>query len=98
MSLELIDLNSPLLLELIVTTEELRGKKNDTELGLKNQHKVITQSLGRKQSNLKLIRGQNVSSYYGKNWKVINHNNENWCIIYLAITTVMTELLNQKKK
>ena len=42
MSLELIDLNSPLLLELIVTTEELRGKKNGTELGLKNQHKVIT--------------------------------------------------------
>ena len=77
MSLGLINLNSPhaLLSQLTVTTEKLWKKKNSTEQGLKNQQKVITQSLERNQSN------QNVSTYYGKNWKPINYNDENWCIL-----------------
>ena len=39
MRLEFSDLNIFPLLQLIVTTEKLWGKKNDTERGLKNQRK-----------------------------------------------------------
>ena len=37
-------------------------------------------------SNLKSIKGQNVSSYYGKNWKVIT-------IYLIIIITVIIEII-----
>ena len=39
-------------------------------------------------SNLKRIKSQNVSSYYGKSWKVIT--------IYLTIITVTIEIILKK--
>ena len=70
------------------------GKKNGAEQGLKNQQKMITESLERKKmtkrkSNLKSIKSQNVNSYYGKNGKVITIN--------FIIITVITEIIVKKQ-
>ena len=73
-----------------MTTEKLWGKKNGTERGLKNQPKNDNIEFRKKKmtkwkSNLQSKNIQNVSSYYGKNWKVIT--------IYLIIVTVIIEII-----
>ena len=47
MPIEFINLNSPSVIAVTVTTEKLWGKKNNRERGLKNQQKMIIESLGR---------------------------------------------------
>ena len=73
-----------------MTTEKLLGKKNGTELGLKNQQKNDEIEFRKKKmtkwkSNLKSKNILNVSSYYGENWKVVT--------IYLIIVTVIIEVI-----
>ena len=67
--------------QLNAKTEKLWGKENDT--------KLITHSLEKKRtkwkSNFKSIYSKNVSSYSGKNWKLIT--------LYLIIVTVTIEII-----
>ena len=79
------------------------GKKNGAEQGLKNQQKMITESLERKKmtkrkSNLKSIKSQNVNSYYGKNGKVITTNVIIITIITETIVKMTIMLMNNNNK
>ena len=51
---EFPDLNSPLLLQSIVTTKKLWEKKNTTKRGFINQQKMIIQNLGRKNDKVEI--------------------------------------------
>ena len=68
------------------TTEKLWGKENDTKQSLTNQQKLITQSLEKKRTKWKSnFKSMNVSSYSGKNWKLIT--------LYLIIVTIIIEII-----
>ena len=54
MPIEFINLNSSPVIAVTVTTEKLWGKKNDRERSLKNQQKMITESLGRKNDKVEI--------------------------------------------
>ena len=89
MPLAFIDLNSPPVVAVDGDNRKAMGKEKWHRTRFEKQN-IIPQSLGRKKtpkwkSNLKSINSWIVSSYCGKNQKVI--------IIYLIIVTVTTEIL-----
>ena len=90
MPLELIDLNSPPVVTVNRDNRKAMGKekwhRTRFEKSTKNDNRVQKEKKKTKwKSSLKSINNQNVSSYYGKNWKVIT--------IYLIIVTVILEII-----
>ena len=87
---EFIDLNSPPVVTANRDKQKAMGKekwhRRRSEKSTKNDNRVQKEKKKTKwKSSLKSINNQNVSSYYGKNWKVIT--------IYLIIVTVILEII-----
>ena len=83
MPLEFIDLNSP---HVECDNRKAMGKGKWYKTKFDNQQKLITQSLEKKRTKWKSnFKSMNVSSYSGKNWKLIT--------LYLIIVTVIIEII-----
>ena len=91
MPLEFIDLNSPPVAAVNCDKRKATGKEKWHKTRIKNSTKNDNMEFRKKtmtkwKSNLKSIRSYNVSSYYGKNWKVIT-------IYLIIIITVIIEII-----
>ena len=90
MPIEFIDLNSPHVVPVNCDNRKAMGKEKrhgtKFEKSTKNDNRQFRKKkMAKWKSNLKSMKGQNVNSYYGKNWKVITIN--------LIIITVIIEII-----
>ena len=90
MPLEFIDLNSAPVTTVNSDNRKATGKekwhRTRIKKSIKNDNiEFRKKTMTKWKSNLKSKKNQNVSSYYGKNWKVIT--------IYLIIITVIIEII-----
>ena len=91
MPLELIDLNSRPVVAVNCHNRKAMGKKKWDRMRLEKSTKNDNIEFRKKtitkwKSNFKSTKSQKVSSYYGKNWKVIT--------IYLIITVIVEIIVN----